>query len=78
MSQLAGTSTEKFEEFYFNVCNLDYSKMDKAMDALVELMNKTDKVRIVAKDTDLEFSIKGIPSLLQYKHLPLHCIASKQ
>ena len=60
MSQLAGTSTEKFEEFYFNVCNLDYSKMDKAMDALVELMNKTDKVRIVAKDTDLEFSIKGI------------------
>ncbi len=60
MSQLAGMSTEKFEEFYFNVCNLDYSKMDKAMDALVELMNKTDKVRIVAKDTDLEFSIKGI------------------
>lgn len=60
MSQLAGMSTEKFEEFYFNVCNLDYSKMDRAMDALVELMNKTDKVRIVAKETDIEFSIKGI------------------
>lgn len=60
MSQLAGMPTEKFEDFYFNVCNLDYSKMDKAMDALVALMNKTDKVRIVAKDTDLSFSIKGL------------------
>ncbi len=62
MSQLAGMSTEKFEEFYFNVCNLDYSKMDKAMDSLKTLMNKTDKVRIVAKDTDISFSIKGIGS----------------
>ena len=40
-------STEAFEDFYFNVCNLDYSKMDKAMDSLVELMNqKTDKVAL--------------------------------
>lgn len=63
MSQLAGTSTEAFEDFYFNVCNLDYSKMDSAMDALVELMNKTDRVRIVARDTDLTFSIKGMNAI---------------
>ncbi|MCL2796595.1 MAG: aminopeptidase [Firmicutes bacterium] len=62
MSQLAGMSTERFEEFYFNVCNLDYSKMDKAMDALKVLMDKTDKVRIIAKNTDLSFSIQGIGS----------------
>lgn len=60
MSQLAGMSTEAFEDYFFNVCCLDYRKMDKAMDALVELMNKTDKVRIVAKGTDLSFSIKGV------------------
>ena len=60
MSQLAGMSTEAFEDYFFNVCCLDYRKMDKAMDALVDLMNKTDKVRIVAKDTDLSFSIKGV------------------
>ena len=60
MSQQAGMSTEAFEDFYFDVCTLDYSKMDKAMTPLVELMNRTDKVRIVAKDTDLTFSIKGI------------------
>ncbi|MBE7091898.1 MAG: aminopeptidase [Clostridiales bacterium] len=63
MSQLAKMSTEKFENFYFDVCNLDYEKMSKAMDPLVELMNKTDKVRIVAKDTDISFSIKDIPAI---------------
>ena len=60
MAQLANTSTEAFEDFYFNVCNLDYGKMSKAMDNLVKLMNKTDKVHITGKDIDLTFSIKDI------------------
>lgn len=63
MAQLAKMSTEAFEDFYFNVCNLDYGKMDKAMDSLVELMNKTDKVRITGPGTDLSFSIKDIPAI---------------
>jgi aminopeptidase len=54
-------STEAFEEFYFNTCTLDYTKMSKAMDPLVDLMKRTDQVRIVAPDTDLSFSIKDIP-----------------
>jgi aminopeptidase len=61
MAQMAAMSTEAFEDYYFSVCNLDYSKMSKAMDALVDLMSKTDKVRLVAEGTDLRFSIKGIP-----------------
>ena len=61
MAQAAGKSTEAFEDFYFDVCNLDYSKMSEAMDSLVTLMEKTDRVRLVAKDTDISFSIKGIP-----------------
>jgi aminopeptidase len=63
MAQLAKMSTEAFEDFYFNVCTLDYEKMDKAMDALVELMNKTDKVHIKGPGTDLTFSIKDIPAI---------------
>jgi aminopeptidase len=63
MAQLAKMSTEGFEDFYFNVCNLDYGKMDQAMDALVALMNKTDKVRITGPGTDLSFSIKDIPAI---------------
>jgi len=62
MAQLASMSTEKFENYYFAVCNLDYSKMEKAMDAMVELFAKTDKVRIVSPNTDLTFSIRGIGS----------------
>ena len=63
MAQSARTSLEAFEDFYFDVCNLNYDKMSHAMDNLVKLMNQTDKVRIVAKDTDLTFSIKDIPAV---------------
>lgn len=63
MAQLAKMSTEAFEDFYFNVCNLDYGKMSKAMDALVELMDKTDKVRLTGEGTDLTFSIKDIKAI---------------
>lgn len=62
-AQSANMSTTAFEDYFFNVCNLDYSKMCKAMDALKELMEKTDKVKIVAKNTNLEFSIKGISAV---------------
>ncbi|MEG1315373.1 MAG: aminopeptidase [Anaerovoracaceae bacterium] len=60
MAQLAGKSQESFEDFFFNVCTLDYKKMSQAMTPLVELMNKTDKVRLVGPGTDLSFSIKGV------------------
>lgn len=63
MAQLANTSLESFEDFYFNVCTLDYQKMSNAMDSLVELMEKTDKVRIKGPGTDLTFSIKDIPAI---------------
>lgn len=59
-AQNAGMPTEAFEDYFYDVCTLDYAKMDKAMDPLRDLMNKTDKVRIVAKNTDITFSIKGI------------------
>ncbi|MGE5509372.1 MAG: aminopeptidase [Chitinophagales bacterium] len=63
MAQQAGMSTAAFEELYFKVCNLDYSKMSAAMDALVDLMQRTDQVRLVGPGTDLSFSIKGIPAI---------------
>ena len=60
MAQLANTSLENFEDFYFDVCTLDYRKMSEAMTPLVDLMNRTDKVQIKGPGTDLTFSIKGI------------------
>ena len=59
MAQLAQTSLEAFENFFFDVCNLDYKKMHNAMIPLQKLIERTDKVRIIARDTDLTFSIKG-------------------
>ncbi|MFA4986560.1 MAG: aminopeptidase [Candidatus Brocadiia bacterium] len=63
MAQKAGMGTEAFEDFYFSVCTVDYAKMSREMDRLVERMQRTDKVRIVSPGTDLQFSIKGIPAI---------------
>ena len=63
MAQLAGQSLDAFEDFYFDVCTLDYAKMNRAMDALAALMEKTDNVKIKGPGTDLSFSIKGIPAV---------------
>lgn len=63
MAQLAQMSLEAFEDFYFQVCTLDYARMAQAMDALAERMAATDEVRIVGPGTDLVFSIKGMPQI---------------
>jgi aminopeptidase len=61
MAQAAGMSTEAFEDFYFRVCaGVDYGQMQRAMQPLIELMKRTDKVRIVGPGTELSFSIKNI------------------
>jgi aminopeptidase len=63
-AQSSGMSMDAFEEFFFNVTTLDYGKMDKAMDPMKELMEKTDKVHIKGPgSTDLKFSIKGLPAI---------------
>ncbi|MDR2505836.1 MAG: aminopeptidase [Oscillospiraceae bacterium] len=63
MASQAGMATSDFEEFYFNVCNLDYAKMSAAMDSLVRRMESADVVHIVGPETDLTFSIKGLPAI---------------
>lgn len=64
MAQLAGMSTEAFEDFYFNVCTLDYEKLQPGMRALKELMERTDRVHIKGPGTNLRFSIKTIPAVI--------------
>jgi len=64
MAQLAQMSTEQFENFYFDVCTLNYSKMAEAVKPLKVRMESTDRVRLKGPaDTDLTFSIKGIPAI---------------
>lgn len=63
MAQQAMMSTESFEDFYFKVCNLDYSRMKKGSENLAALMRETDAVHIKGEGTDLKFSIKGIDAI---------------
>jgi aminopeptidase len=64
MAQLAGMSTEAFEDFYFEVCTLDYRRLQPGMKALRTLMQRTDRVEIKGPGTDLHFSIKGIAAVI--------------
>ena len=63
MAQNAHRPLHAFEDFYFNVCTLDYAAMSRAMDPLKKLMEATDRVEIKAPGTDIRFSIKGNPAI---------------
>ena len=61
MAQQAGMSTEAFEDFYFDACNLDYPRLARALRPLTARMEAAREVHITAPETDLRFSIAGIP-----------------
>lgn len=61
MAQMAGMSTAAFTDYYFRVTNLDYGRMAAAEEPLVQLLERTNKVRITGQGTDVTFSIQGIP-----------------
>ena len=63
MAQAAQMSMEGFEDFFFDVCTMDYERMNAAMNPLKALMERTDRVRIVGPGTDLRFSIMGLPAI---------------
>lgn len=64
MAQAADMSTAAFEDFFFRVCTMDYSRMAKAVQPLLARMQRADRVRISGHgDTALTFSIKDIPAI---------------
>ena len=52
-----------FYNFSLNVMTVDYESLNEKIKPLKDLMEKTDKVRIVGPNTDLSFSIKGLPAI---------------
>lgn len=63
MAQQAQMSTEAFENFYFDVCTMNYGKMAEGMEAAKRLMDNTDNVRILGNGTDISFSISGMKAI---------------
>lgn len=57
----AKMKNEEYFHYALDVMNVDYQQMYENIKPLEELMKKTDKVRIVSPNTDITFSIKGIP-----------------
>lgn len=51
--------TEKFRQFYYKACLLDYNKLAEAMKPLEELLRNTDIIQLKGEGTDIEFSVKG-------------------
>ena len=60
----AHMTPEEFYNFSLDTMTVDYDKMYEDAKPLKELMEKTDKVRIVGPNTDITFSIKGLPAII--------------
>ena len=55
---------DEYFNFSLDVMTVPYDKMYKDLEPLKRLMEKTDKVRVTGKNTDITFSIKGLPAII--------------
>lgn len=51
--------TQKFREFYYNACLLDYTELAEAMKPLQNRLEQTEMIHLKGEGTDIEFSVKG-------------------
>lgn len=50
--------TQKFRDFYYKACLLNYSELAEAMKPLQDRLEKTDIIQLKGEGTDIEFSVK--------------------
>lgn len=62
-AQEAKMSLEEYEEYVFAACCIDWAAESRKQEKLKKLMDKADRIRIKASDTDLSFSIAGLPGI---------------
>ena len=62
-AQEARMSLEEYEDYLFSACCMDWRTESRKQEKLKRLMDRADRVRIKASDTDLSFSIKGMPAI---------------
>ena len=62
-AQKMNMSFDRFFDFVLDVSSIDYQAMQRNAEQLKILMEKTDRVRIIAPGTDLAFSIRGMPAV---------------
>ncbi|HMB49081.1 MAG TPA: aminopeptidase, partial [Natronoarchaeum rubrum] len=72
-AQLAGMSTEAYEDFVWDAVNKDWDAVRDHQSQMVEILDPADEVRIVSGETtDVTMSVAGNPTLNDYgeKNLP--------
>lgn len=62
-AQEARMSLDEYEDYLFSACCIDWKAESKKQDKLKKMMDRTGLVRITAPDTDLCFSIEGLPGI---------------
>ena len=62
-AQEAKMSLEEYEDYLFAACCIDWQVESRKQEKLKRLMDRADRVRITASDTDLSFSIKGLKGI---------------
>ena len=62
-AQDAKMSLDEYEDYLFSACCIDWVKESRKQEKLKKLIDWTKDVRIVAPDSDLRFSISGMPGI---------------
>lgn len=62
-AQEAKMSLDEYEDYLYSACCIDWHAESRKQEKLKKLMDKADRVKIKASDTDLTFSIKGLPGI---------------
>ncbi len=58
-AQQAGMDEESMMDMFFRACLLDWPEETRKWGAWAQRLNRADQVRIVGRDTDLSFSVRG-------------------
>lgn len=64
LAQEADMSLREYADFLFGATNIDWQSASQTMHKIKERFDRADVVRIVGKETDLTFSIKGRPGIV--------------
>lgn len=62
MAQVAKLGSFSFKNMYYHSCNFDYGRLRENAKSLSEILTNTKIVRILSPNTDLSFSIEGMPN----------------
>lgn len=69
LAQDAGMTLPQYEDFLYGACLLDWDALARVMRKRADRFEKADEVRLVGAETDLRFSIKERPGMVDDGHL---------